>query len=165
MPMSSASSLRIEDRFVDFPVTEAHRAGFWFVGLTAALAWAGVAVVTAALPDIDDFERTGMLANIAWIIAGVLLLAAVAERAFGFTIPAKLRNTGPWLVLLSGVMLAWELVTAKYAILPRPFFGSPQALVEVFTDDYARLGDSVWHSVLLLGGGYLIGAAGGFTGG
>jgi NitT/TauT family transport system permease protein len=35
-------------------------------------------------------------------------------------------------------------------------------LLEVFTDDYARLGDSVWHSVLLLGGGYIIGAAVGF---
>jgi NitT/TauT family transport system permease protein len=35
-------------------------------------------------------------------------------------------------------------------------------LLEVFTDDYPRLGDSVWNSVRLLAGGYVIGAVGGF---
>ncbi len=33
----------------------------------------------------------------------------------------------------------------------------------MFTDDYPRLGDSVWHSVLLLAQGYAIGAVVGFV--
>ncbi len=161
--MSSASSLQTQERFVDFPMVEGTRPGFWYAGLLAAVAWLVVAAVTTALPDIDDFERTTMLAAIAAAIGGVLLLLTLAERAFRFSVPAKLRNVGPWLVLLSGALFAWELITAKYAILPRPFFASPQALLEVFTDDYPRLGDSVWHSVRLLSGGYLIGAAAGFA--
>ena len=79
------------------------------------------------------------------------------------TIPAKLRKTGPWLLFLALALTAWELVTAKFMILPRPFFASPQALLEVFTDDYERLGDSVWNSVRLLAGGYVIGAVAGFA--
>ncbi len=60
-------------------------------------------------------------------------------------------------------LVAWELLTAKLDILPRPFFVAPQALLEVFTDDYAKLGDSVLHSLLLLLPGYLLGAAVGFV--
>jgi NitT/TauT family transport system permease protein len=70
---------------------------------------------------------------------------------------------GPWLVLLAAIFTAWELVTAKFAVLPRPFFASPQAMLEVFTDDYPRLGLSVLHSLRLLAGGYAIGAVVGFV--
>jgi NitT/TauT family transport system permease protein len=161
--MSSASSLQIGDSLVDFPPVQAARTGFWYAGLTGAVLWGAAAIVTQVMPDIDDFERTGLLAQIAGGIAVVLLVATVAEGLFRFIIPAKLRATGPWLVLLAAALTVWELVTAKYTVLPRPFFASPQALLEVFTDDYPRLGDSVWHSLLLLSGGYVIGAAVGFV--
>ena len=160
--MSSASSVEADRTYADFPPIEDVRAGFWYVGLAAAATWALAAVVTQFLPDIDDFERTDMLAQIAGGVAVLLLIATLAERVFRFTLPAKLRESGPWLVLIAVVLTAWELVTAKYQILPRPFFASPQALLEVFTDDYARLWDSVWHSVLLLAEGYAIGAVVGF---
>jgi NitT/TauT family transport system permease protein len=163
MPMSSASLAPNEASLADFPPIDEARAGFWFVGLTAAVAWFGAALVIGGLPDIDDFERTRLLAQIAASVSGLLLVLSVGERAVRFAIPAKLRNTGPWLLLLAVALTAWELVTAKFAVLPRPFFASPQALLEVFTDDYARLGGSVWNSIRLLAGGYLIGAAGGFT--
>jgi NitT/TauT family transport system permease protein len=163
MPMSSASLSPSEASLADFPPIEEARAGFWFVGLVAAAVWFAAALVIGGLPDIDDFERTGLLARIAAGVAALLLLSAVGERVLRFTIPEKLRGTGPWLLFLAVALTAWELVTAKFAVLPRPFFASPQALLEVFTDDYARLGDSVWNSVRLLAGGYLIGAASGFT--
>jgi NitT/TauT family transport system permease protein len=123
--------------------------------------------LTEYLPDIDDFERTNLLAQIAVALASLLvLLFAIAQRdgngaAAGRPL-AKARHAGPWLIVLAVGLGAWELVTAKFAVLPRPFFASPQAMLEVFTDDYARLGDSVWHSILLLAGGYAIGAVVGF---
>jgi NitT/TauT family transport system permease protein len=163
MPMSSASSLEINRDFADFPPVEDVRAGFWYVGLAAAANWGLAALVTQALPDIDDFERTDLLAQISGGIAALLLLVTLGERLFRFALPAKVRESGAWLVLIAAALTVWELVTAKYLILPRPFFASPQALLEVFTDDYARLGDSVWHSVLLLAEGYAIGAAVGFV--
>jgi sulfonate transport system permease protein len=161
--MSSASLTPREASLVDFPPIQDVRVGFWFVGLAAAAAWFGTAMVIGGLPDIDDFERTGLLARLAAGLAGLLFLASVGERAFRFTVPAKLRATGPWLLFLAVALTAWELTTAKFTILPRPFFASPQALLEVFTDDYPRLGGSVWNSVRLLVGGYVIGAAAGFT--
>ena len=64
--------------------------------------------------------------------------------------------------MLALALAAWELVTAKLDWLPRPFFAAPQSILEVFTDDYARLGESVWRSVLLVAPGYALGAAAGF---
>jgi NitT/TauT family transport system permease protein len=119
-------------------------------------------MVTGGLPDIDDFERTDLLARLAAGLSGLLFLASVGGGVIRFAILAKLRETGPWLLVLALALTAWELMTAKFAILPRPFFASPQALLEVFTDDYPRLSDSVWNSVRLLAGGYVIGAAAGF---
>ena len=162
--MSSASLSPREANLVDFPPVAESRSGFWLVGLLAAAAWFAAAMVIGGLPDIDDFERTDLLARASPAVwPGCCFLVAVGGGVLRFAIPAKLRGTGPWLLLLAVALTAWELVTAKFAILPRPFFASPQALLEVFTDDYARLGDSVWNSVRLLAGGYVIGAAVGFT--
>ncbi|HEY0181723.1 MAG TPA: ABC transporter permease subunit [Rhodopila sp.] len=161
--MSSASLTQREASLADFPPVPETRAGFWYIGVIAAAAWFTAAIVIGGMPDIDDFERTDMLSHIAAALAGLLLVLAIGERLFRFTIPAKLRGIGPWLLFLAAALTAWELVTAKYPLLPRPFFASPQALLEVFTDDYPRLGDSVWNSVRLLAGGYVIGAAAGFA--
>jgi NitT/TauT family transport system permease protein len=148
---------------VDFPAIQESRPGFWRMGLLAAGAWFAAAMLVGGLPDIDDFERTDLLARLAAGLSGLLLLVAVGSGLTRLTLPPRLRVTGPWLVLLAIGLAAWELVTAKFAILPRPFFASPQALLEVFTDDYPRLGDSVWNSFRLLAGGYVIGAAAGFA--
>jgi len=161
--MSSASLTPGEASLADFPPLHEARAGFWLIGLVAAAAWFGAAMVIGGLPDIDDFERTDLLARLASGLEGLLFVVSVGERVIRFTIPAKLRKTGPWLLFLALALTAWELVTAKFMILPRPFFASPQALLEVFTDDYERLGDSVWNSVRLLAGGYVIGAVAGFA--
>jgi NitT/TauT family transport system permease protein len=168
MPMFSAKSLRPADDIgqsvADAPVPVA-RLGFWFAGGVAAVAWLTVAAVTGFMPDIDDFDRTGLLV---WLFAGLggLLTAIVLLRPLlPGALTERARHAGPWLLLLSGVFLAWELTTAKFTVLPRPFFASPQAMLEVFTDDYPRLGLSVAHSLRLLAGGYAIGAAAGFVAG
>jgi NitT/TauT family transport system permease protein len=163
--MSSASTFSASGEFAAFPPIETARTGFWRVGFVASLSWGAAAAVTQLLPDIDDFERTALLARITAGVALLLLVGAVGESVVRRELPTRLRNAGPWLLVLSLGLTAWELVTAKFAVLPRPFFASPQAILEVFTDDYVRLGDSVWHSVLLLGGGYLIGAVVGFASG
>ena len=136
----------------------------WASGLIASASWLAAAGLTLKLPDLDDWERTSLLAVLMTAIAAFLALAVESERIIGRELP-RLRRTGPWLVLIALALAAWEIVTAKFAWLPRPFFAPPQALLEVFTDDYARLGDSVLHSLRLLAGGYAIGAAAGFAAG
>ena len=44
-----------------------------------------------------------------------------------------------------------------------PFFPPPQAILEVFLEDWPRLGGSILASLKLLAGGYLIGAGLGFV--
>ena len=60
---------------------------------------------------------------------------------------------------------AWELVTAKLDLLPRPFFAAPQSLLDVYADDWPRLGESTLRSLILLVTGYAIGAVLGFING
>ncbi|WP_441295845.1 ABC transporter permease [Roseomonas cutis] len=138
----------------------------WRSGLLAAAAWLGTAAVILALPDADDLGRTDLLG---WIAAGIGILALLGVAALGRR-PARadspagrLRAAGPWLVALALGLAAWELATAKLAWLPRPFFAAPQSILEVFTDDWEKLGISVLHSLGLLAPGYLLGAAIGFV--
>jgi len=136
-------------------------ARLWIGGLLAAAAWLACAALTDRWPDADDWERTHLLAQSTAAVGAGLVLAVLAG-AFGARL-ARLRRIGPWLVALAIVLAGWEVATAKLQLLPRPFFAPPQGLLEVFTDDWQRLGDSVLHSLLLLLGGYAIGAAAGFT--
>jgi NitT/TauT family transport system permease protein len=137
----------------------------WAAGAIAGGGWLAAAAVTHLLPDIDDFERTGLLA---WAMAGLglaFITTTAGYRALDATVPVRAQRLGPWFILLAAALTVWELVTAKFALLPRPFFASPQGLLEVFTDDYPKLADSVWHSLRLLAGGYAIGACIGFLAG
>jgi NitT/TauT family transport system permease protein len=137
----------------------------WVAGLVAAAAWLATAAITGLLPDIDDFERTNLLAQAMTFLGIALALLALGATLHRRPVPDRIRNVGPWLITLAALFALWELVTAKFALLPRPFFASPQAVLEVFTDDTPRLGDSVWNSICLLAGGYAIGATVGFVAG
>jgi NitT/TauT family transport system permease protein len=127
----------------------------------AGLLWLGVAVLVVGLPDAQELERTRTLAAIAAAI-GAAQLVAVAAGHFSLRV-ARLGRLAPWLVVLALALALWEVVTAKLDLLPLPFFPSPQAFVEVYTDDWPRLGDSLLSSVLLLARGFAVGAAAGFV--
>jgi NitT/TauT family transport system permease protein len=131
-------------------------------GLAAGAAWLAVAALTGLWPDRpdSDFARTHDLALLIAVLAGLLAVFAVAGRWLGAA--HRLRPAAPWLLVLALLTAAWESVTAKLGLLPMPFFPPPQALLEVFVDDWARLGDSVVHSLALLARGYAIGALVGF---
>ncbi|CAN7736370.1 nitrate ABC transporter, permease protein [compost metagenome] len=140
----------------------------WATGIVAALAWGAFGALTWQWPNkmvgFSDWAYTEELGIAA--LAGAVLLALVAlvgervhaaQRAL-----AALRTAGPWLVALPVVLSAWEILTAKTAILPTPFFAPPQALIEVYADDWLRLGDSVLNTLKLLGLGVAYGGLAGF---
>ncbi len=133
----------------------------WRSGTLASIAWGLAAALTALVPDSDDFERTGLAAELMVVVAVILLVAVIARAITRRSIPA-LTRAGPWLLALALGLSVWELVTAKFDYLPRPFFASPQALLEVFTDDWRRLGESLLRSLALLLPGYAIGVIAGF---
>src|SRR5689334_23619955 len=96
-------------------------------------------------------------------VIGLLLLGTTLTSRY-LTLP-RLFRAGPWLVALAVLFGSWELASAKLNLLPRPFFAAPQSLLEVYTEDWPRLGESTYHSVMLLATGYVIGASLGFVSG
>lgn len=131
-------------------------------GLAAAAAWLVAAWVTAIRPDRPDTDwaYTGKLAVILAICAVVIACVSLAGIRFGTLRP--MRRSAPWLLALGLFLLAWEAATAKYDLLPLPFFPPPQAILEVLIDDWARLSESIVASLLLLAGGVALGGSVGF---
>jgi NitT/TauT family transport system permease protein len=134
----------------------------WWLGFAAAVAWAGAASITQFWADIDDLDGTDLLATVQFVIAALLLAAALFHAATGRLYP-EVRRLGAWAVALAVLLAVWEIVTAKLLLLPRPFFAAPQSMLQVYVDDWPRLGTSVVASLILLLPGYLIGVAAGFV--
>lgn len=132
---------------------------FWTGGLAASAAWALAAALTWVWPDLTPWARTGLLALLEVGVAAVL--AAVA--LFGGARFAVLHPYDRWFGALAAILSLWQVLTAKTGLLPLPFFPPPQSIVEVYTDDAARLFESVWRSLLLLIPGYVIGGGLGFV--
>lgn len=143
-------------------------AGVWPTGIVAALAWGAFGALTWRWPNkvagFSDWAYTEELGIAVLVAAAALLVAALAG---GYAGPLRrvrqpLRQAGPWLVALPLVFAAWEILTAKTALLPTPFFAPPQALIEVYIDDWRRLGDSALNTLKLLGFGVAYGGVAGF---
>ena len=130
-------------------------------GVAAAFAWAAFGVSCLWWPDIGDWSRTHALGIAAFVVASFALFGTLSADFLGTAGPALRRRT-PWLVALGLFLTVWELATAKFGWLPLPFFPPPQSILEVYTDDLPKLLDSVFASVKLQLGGYIIGATVGF---
>ena len=130
--------------------------------LAVGTAWLVLAGATYVLPEEGDFPYTKDFAAGALGLGLALPPLVALSRRLGRA-GSALAHWAPWLTLLALGFLAWELITAKFALLPMPFFPPPQAILEVFLDDWPRLGGSILASLKLLAGGYLIGAGLGFV--
>jgi len=132
-------------------------------GLAATAAWLGVAALTAFWPDMpeSDWAYTGDFAIACGALAFAVALAGVAGGRFAGL--HRVHRLSPWLIALALFFAAWEAVTAKFGLLPLPFFPPPQAILEVVIDDRALLGTGVFASFRLLATGYFLGAAVGFV--
>ena len=151
------------------------RDAVWWSGALAAVTWLLFGVLTWRLPNVAlgfaEWTFTTELGVSALLLAACLLLLAGSLPALAGArgpdsalarFEARLRQAGPWLVVLPLLLLAWELLTAKLAWLPAPFFAPPQSLIEVYGSDWQRLLECAGHSLLLLSTGVAVGAVLGF---
>ncbi|MFL1545318.1 ABC transporter permease [Pseudomonas sp. O39] len=137
----------------------------WWQGAGVVGAWGAVALLISYWPNATrHWPMTQGLANLCVGMAALFIGLSLLGRHFS-KLGRRLRNAGPWLIALPVLLGIWELLTAKLALLPVPFFAPPQALLAVYIEDYARLADSLLHSALLLGSGVAFGAATGFVAG
>jgi len=135
----------------------------WAYGFVAAALWLVAAAVTWLWPDLSHWSRTSLLAGIQAAVAVVLAVlgAFAGDRAW----LSRVLPFGRWFCAIAIALTGWEVLTAKTGILPLPFFPPAQSILEVYTDDSARLVESTLHSLLLLLPGYLLGGIIGFGAG
>jgi NitT/TauT family transport system permease protein len=131
------------------------------VSFAAGAAWFAFGFSCLWRDDLGDWSRTHELAIAAFVVAAGLAIVAAGGKWLG-RVGAAVQQRAPWFLGLGIALTIWEIATAKLAWLPLPFFPPPQAIIEVYTDDLPKLLDSVWASVKLQLGGYVIGAAVGF---
>lgn len=134
-------------------------------GAAVVAAWVAVALLISYWPNaMRHWPMTQGLANLCVGVAVVFSVLSLLARKLP-NLALRLRNATLWLIALPLLLGIWELLTAKLALLPVPFFAPPQALLAVYIEDYPRLADSLLHSALLLGSGVALGAATGFIAG
>lgn len=146
--------------------TEAAPKSLRIIGpIIAVLSWAIVAALSIGLPDkVVGFAEPLYVPEthrlfIGWtIVLAIGAAVSVVYPAFG----KRLAYWSPWLVALAIFVGIWELLTAKFAVLPVPFFMPPSSLLEVYLDDWPRLLDSLLSSFKLLASGFALGAIAGF---
>lgn len=136
----------------------------FLLAAAAASSWFLVAAITLIFPDKGDWGRGPEFAYGAIGLGGLVLLAALVAPWFK-AVAARLRKASPWLIALGFVFSLWQVLTAKAGVLPLPFFPPPHALLEVFTDDYPKLVESINASSRLLGLGIFFGVTAGFVSG
>jgi len=134
----------------------------WRCGALATVAWLANAGLAERWPDSGEVGPTVLFTGCTTAV-GLALLGATVVSLY-VELP-RLFRAGPWFVALALLFGLWELTSAKLDLLPRPFFATPQSLLEVYADDWQRLGESTFHSVMLLVTGYAIGAVLGFISG
>lgn len=143
-------------------------AGVWRSGLLAAVAWLSLGLLTLRWPNkevgFSDWAYTDEFGYATLVIAALLAVLALGGERLGKlgSIRRLLRPAGQWLVAAPLLLATWEILTAKLGVLPTPFFAPPQSLIEVYHDDWSRLGVSTAHSLRLLVHGFSIGGLVGF---
>jgi len=139
---------------------------FWWRGLVAALAWFALGALTREWPNkilgFSDWAYTDQFGAAAYAVGAAVFALAILGRHAGH-VGRLVRPAGAWLLALALLLAGWEIATAKLAWLPTPFFAPPQNLIEIYIEDWRRLGDSAWNSVRLLATGVAFGAVAGFA--
>jgi NitT/TauT family transport system permease protein len=153
---TAGSMTVLEDARASLPETRRLSLAAFGWPVAVAFVWLAAGAVTLALPDIIENAYTPAF-------GAALTGLGIASAAASVWANAWHRQAAPWLAVLGVFFGLWELLSAKAGWLPQPFFPPPQALVEVYVDDWARLVESTYYSVRLLTVGYLLGAAVGFV--
>lgn len=142
-----------------------HVAGAWRTGLLAAITWLLLGLITLRWPNkevgFSDWAYTDEFGYAALAVAIALALLALAGERAGRAL-RLLRPAGQWLVAAPLLLGVWEILTAKLGVLPSPFFAPPQSLIEVYSEDWSRLGISTAYSLRLLVHGFASGGIVGF---
>jgi NitT/TauT family transport system permease protein len=131
-------------------------------GFLAAAAFAAAALITIGLPDVVPWGSAGLFSAITAGGAGVLVVLAFAVHRLG-RLGLGLVHYGPWLIAIGVWLAVWELTTAKFGWLPKPFFSPPHGLLHVYVAEAPRLLICVGYTLRLWSLGFAAGIAIGYA--
>jgi NitT/TauT family transport system permease protein len=134
----------------------------WKQGLIAAIAWAAAALVTVALRDVVPWGSGPLFAKITGGAAVAFVVLALVAHRLG-RVGERLIYYGPWFIAIGVWLALWELTTAKFGWLPKPFFSPPHGLLNVYVTDGPRLLICIGYTLRLWGLGFLSGIAVGYV--
>jgi NitT/TauT family transport system permease protein len=138
------------------------RPAIWTHGLLAALSWAAAAIVTLALPDVVPWGSAGLFAGLTAGGAALLVVAAFTVHRLG-GLGRGVVHYGPWLIAIGVWLALWELTTAKFGWLPKPFFSPPHGLLNVYVTDGPRLLVCIAYTLRLWALGFGAGILAGYA--
>ncbi|PZM15497.1 ABC transporter permease [Rhizobium tubonense] len=163
--MSDAVQGRISDQGkVLGKASPAFSSNIWKDGLYAAASWFAAAGITYFLPDVIVWGDTALFALLVAIGGAIFLtLAVVVPRTGGSR--GTVVYYGPWFIAIGLWLAGWELVTAKFGWLPKPFFSPPQGLLHVYLTDWTRILICIAYTGRLWILGFTSGVIVGFAGG
>jgi NitT/TauT family transport system permease protein len=159
--MSNAVEV-LDGRAERSPALSGLQQNVWTSGLIVALAWGAAAVATVALPDVVPWGSDGLFAII--MASGALALVVLA-----FAVPHLGRfgeswvHYGPWLIAIGVWLTLWELTTAKFGWLPKPFFSPPNGLLNVYVTEWSRILICIGYTLRLWSIGFASGAIAGYA--
>ena len=116
----------------------------------------GIGIHLAVLkndPEPDTSSYTRFLGG----ILGLSLLIGVVQL-FWIGLRRWMAHMCPIIAAALGLLCIWEIVTSGFRLLPLPYFPSPASVLSSLYFDWELIFDSTWHSLLLLIGGYILGA-------
>jgi NitT/TauT family transport system permease protein len=97
-----------------------------------------------------------------WInfLGGILVLSLLmgAVQMFSCALRRWMAHMCPIIAAALGLFCVWELITSGFRLLPLPYFPSPASVLRTLIFDRDELFRSTWHSLVLLLGGYALGA-------
>jgi NitT/TauT family transport system permease protein len=134
----------------------------WKNGFVAALTWGAAALVTIGLPDVVPWGSGELFAAITGGVAIVFVALSLFVHRLGH-VGAKIAHYGPWFVAIGVWFALWELTTAKFGWLPKPFFSPPHGLLNVYVTDGPRLLICIGYTLRLWSLGFITGVAVGYV--
>ena len=128
--------------------------------------WTLTGAATWLIPDSPRNIVTGtrglaVAALIVAVLVAVTWAISLGPRRWQAYVSGRLAYWSPWVIASAIILLAWELATAKLALVNPPYFPSPQKIISSVGRDRVLLAQSFGNSLTLLAVGYLVGALAG----
>ena len=133
--------------------------------ITAAKALPVILVVIVYLvhryvPDGITYDGGDSISWLLLALGAAAIINLAAAIGWHVSSPAIVERG---VIIISTLMLVWELVVPKFGLLTPPFFPPAAQVMEVYHEDLGMLFNSTLHSLRILAGGYLLGAVIGVT--